>query len=88
VPRRPKTAPVWPSWYGQRLQAADGQLVGTWWRCRRHGLTVDPLTLGGCAVPYCPNSSCVEVLLLVSKLSRTVEDEHVGVWRRLALGGL
>lgn len=42
--------------------AADARLVGTWWRCRRHGLTQDPIILAG--IPYCRDDDCAERVLL------------------------
>ena len=34
----------------------DHRLRGTWWRCSSHGLTQDPILLGGCS--YCPEEEC------------------------------
>lgn len=42
---------------------SDRDLVGTWWRCMTHGLTQDPIILGGKS--YCPCEDCTETVILV-----------------------
>lgn len=42
----------------------DAALTGTWWRCRTHGLTQDPVILGGFA--FCADDACTEEIPLVA----------------------
>ncbi len=43
---------------------SDRKLVGTWWRCQRHGLVASPLMMAGYA--FCPMEICDKKLLVVS----------------------
>lgn len=45
---------------------ADAALKGAWWRCPTHGLTCDPLLLGGDA--YCADIDCTSRVILVQKV--------------------
>lgn len=50
-------------WRTDAQRTHDGGLLGTWWRCRTHGLTDDATILG--VVAYCPADDCTQVALLV-----------------------
>src|SRR5215831_3399546 len=45
------------------LLPEDKLLTGTWWRCLQHGLTEDPIILGG--QTYCPRDGCAKAAVLV-----------------------
>ena len=47
----------------QLTHPEDRLLRGTWWRCPTHGLTQDPILLGG--KTYCPADDCSDVAVLV-----------------------
>ena len=50
-------------------------LRGTWWRCLQHGLTEDPILLGGRT--YCPSDGCAQSAILVhSALQDKVEGRR------------
>lgn len=51
-------------WRTSEQRGVDGVLRGTWWRCRVHGLTQDPIILG--SVAYCAADPCDEKAALVS----------------------
>ena len=57
-----------PAWYTGKMLAEDATLRGTWFRCRLHGATVDPLLVG--SVAYCREVDCVETLVVVSSVAR------------------
>lgn len=54
----------------------DKELEGTWWRCMEHGLTQDPILLGG--VTYCPDDECGEVVVLVHSALQDREKNRRG----------
>jgi hypothetical protein len=70
--RRGDTAHI-PDFRTKDQVAADLTLVGTWWRCRVHGLLEDAVCLGG--APFCPDADCnLQVLVVCSgRLAHEVE---------------
>jgi|SwirhirootsSR3_FD_contig_21_19709270_length_312_multi_3_in_0_out_0_2 hypothetical protein len=57
------------------LLPEDRLLTGTWWRCLQHGLTEDPIILGG--QTYCPRDGCAKAAVLVhSALQDKVEGRR------------
>lgn len=59
------------SW--QQIQE-DSRLVGAWWRCQAHGLTTEPVLLGG--VAYCPNEDCTARVILVHKVQQNLSAQE------------
>ena len=60
----------------------DKALIGTWWRCREHALTEEPILLG--QVAYCPKDDCNEQVRLVHS---AINDPNANaqarsVWRK------
>jgi hypothetical protein len=64
------------------LLPEDRLLMGTWWRCLRHGLTQDPILLGGRT--YCPMDDCEQSAILVHS---TLQDRPEGKrgWNDIAV---
>jgi hypothetical protein len=64
-----------PPWYTAEMFTLDAALKGVWWRCPVHGVTTEPLVLGGDvsgpAESYCADPQCVERAVLVSQVHRT-----------------
>lgn len=61
--RKSRAGPPSADWRTDAQRTHDGGLLGTWWRCRTHGLTDDATILG--VVAYCPADDCTQVVLLV-----------------------
>ena len=64
------------------LVATDRNLKGTWWRCRRHALTQDPIHLGG--KTYCPEFECELEANLVHSSIHDNEEKKRG-WNDIAV---
>jgi hypothetical protein len=54
----------------------DKDLLGTWWRCHDHGLTQDPILLGGRS--YCPVEECGSVANLVHSVLQDKSEAKRG----------
>lgn len=54
----------------------DHQLRGTWWRCCAHGLTQDPILLGGRS--YCPAEECSNPANLVHSVLQDKDETKRG----------
>lgn len=59
----------------------DSKLAGTWWRCARHGLTQDPILLGGRS--YCPVDDCAGAANLVHSVLQDKSEDKRG-WNDVA----
>ena len=59
----------------------DRNLKGTWWRCLNHGLTTDPILLGG--KTYCPADNCFDTAILVHSALQDKQDNKRG-WNDVA----
>ncbi len=64
------------------LLPEDRILVGTWWRCSAHGLTQDPILLGGRT--YCPRDECSETAILVHSALQDKPENKRG-WNDVAV---
>ena len=64
------------------LLPEDNDLVGTWWRCKTHALTQDPILLGG--LTYCPADDCTELVVLVHSALQDREKNRRG-WNDVAV---
>ena len=64
------------------LLPEDRLLTGTWWRCTKHGLTQDPILLGGCT--YCPVDSCAQMAVLVHSALQDKPEGRRG-WNDIAV---
>ena len=64
------------------LVETDRLLKGTWWRCDMHGLTQDPIYLGG--KTYCPDFECDEEVCLVHSAIHDHEEKKRG-WNDIAV---
>jgi hypothetical protein len=64
------------------LLPEDKELTGTWWRCKTHALTQDPILLGG--LTYCPDDDCTELVVLVHSALQDREKERRG-WNDVAV---
>ena len=54
----------------------DHHLRGTWWRCSTHGLTQDPILLGGRS--YCPAEECFNSANLVHSVLQDKDEARPG----------
>lgn len=59
----------------------DHHLRGTWWRCQSHGLTQDPILLGGRS--YCPAEECSHPANLVHSVLQDKDETKRG-WNDIA----
>ena len=59
----------------------DSTLAGTWWRCATHGLTQDPILLGGRS--YCPLDECACPANLVHSVLQDKSETQRG-WNDVA----
>ena len=64
------------------LLPEDRTLTGTWWRCLQHGLTQDPILLGGSA--YCPRDGCANPVVLVHSALQDKPEGRRG-WNDIAV---
>lgn len=64
------------------LLPEDRTLVGTWWRCPLHGLTEDPILLGGRT--YCPVDACDQPSFLVHSALQDKPEGRRG-WNDIAV---
>ncbi len=64
------------------LVESDRYLTGTWWRCDVHGLTQDPILLGG--KTYCPEFVCSGEATLVHSALQDKPEARRG-WNDLAV---
>lgn len=64
------------------LVESDRYLTGTWWRCMVHGLTQDPILLGG--KTYCPEFECSDEATLVHSALQDKPEARRG-WNDLAV---
>ena len=64
------------------LLPEDRLLRGTWWRCLGHGLTQDPILLGG--QTYCPAESCAQTAILVHSALQDKPENKRG-WNDIAV---
>jgi len=54
----------------------DKDLMGTWWRCLSHGLTQEPILLGGRS--YCPVEDCSSPANLVHSVLQDKSETKRG----------
>lgn len=59
----------------------DSTLMGSWWRCSSHGLTQEPILLGGRS--YCPRDRCSGLANLVHSVLQD-KDENKRGWNDVA----
>ncbi len=64
------------------LLPEDRTLIGTWWRCLQHGLTQDPILLGGRT--YCPAETCEQMAILVHSALQDKPEGRRG-WNDIAV---
>ncbi len=64
------------------LVPEDRYLRGTWWRCMSHGLTTDPILLGGKS--YCPDQACTDEAILVHSALQDKAENKRG-WNDVAV---
>ncbi len=61
---------------------SDRYLSGTWFRCSEHGLTQDPIHLGG--KTYCPDFTCDGFAVLVHSTLQDKSETKRG-WNDIAV---